>query len=313
MSLQKDKEKEKEVWKRQVRDFYDSIGWQMIDEGVYQNARFEDLRPVSREYIHRAHLRVKRYLKPTGRYLLDAGSGPVQYPEYLTYSEGYRYRVCADISIQALKEARRRLGDRGLYVVADVAHLPFASDVFDGVVSLHTIHHLPYEEHAQAYRELYRVLKPGATAVVVNGWRQPALLRWLRPIIWVADRIRWRLNRLRGHRPDADVAQAALQQRRPDWQRARTLVKKYTADDLRAMLPDIPMEIYAWRALSVKAMRSLIHPRLGGRWLLRALFWLEDRFPRFFGEKGAYPLIVLRKEAPSTLQNADDKTPPSTH
>ncbi len=295
MSLQNDK-KEQESWKRQVRHFYDSIGWQMIDEGVYQNARFEDLRPVSREYIHRAHLRVKRYLKPTGRYLLDAGSGPVQYPEYLTYSEGYRYRVCADISIQALKEARRRLGGHGLYVVADIAHLPFASEVFDGVVSLHTIHHLPYEEHAQAYRELYRVLKPGATAVVVNGWQRPALLRWLKPIMWVSDRIRWRLNRLRGHRPDADVAQAALQQRRPDWQRARTLVKKYTADDLQAMLSDIPIEIYAWRALSVKAMRSLIHPHLGGRWLLRGVFWLEDRFPRFFGEKGAYPLIVLQKD-----------------
>ena len=31
-----------------------------------------------------------------------AGSGPVQWPEYLTYSEGYQYRLCADISITAL-------------------------------------------------------------------------------------------------------------------------------------------------------------------------------------------------------------------
>ena len=44
--------------KQQVREFYDQIGWQEAGEGVYQNAHYEDLRPVSREYIHRCHLRI---------------------------------------------------------------------------------------------------------------------------------------------------------------------------------------------------------------------------------------------------------------
>ena len=35
--------------KREVREFYDSIGWQQIGDGIYQNARYEDLRPVVRE------------------------------------------------------------------------------------------------------------------------------------------------------------------------------------------------------------------------------------------------------------------------
>jgi SAM-dependent methyltransferase len=129
--------------KQQVREFYDQIGWSQAGEGLYQNARYEDLRPVVQEYIHKCHLRVNRYLDSAGDLLLDAGSGPVQWPEYLTYSEGYRYRVCADLSITALREARQRLGNKGLYVVMDIAHLPFHSDVFDGIVSLHTIHHLP--------------------------------------------------------------------------------------------------------------------------------------------------------------------------
>jgi len=38
--------------KQDVREFYDQVGWQQVSEGVYQNARYEDLRPVSREYIH---------------------------------------------------------------------------------------------------------------------------------------------------------------------------------------------------------------------------------------------------------------------
>ena len=95
-----------EAIKQSVREFYDQVGWQEVSEGVYQNARYEDLRPVSQEYLHKCHLRVNRHLTPQGRYLLDAGSGPIQYPEYLTYSAGYQYRVCADISIQALENFR---------------------------------------------------------------------------------------------------------------------------------------------------------------------------------------------------------------
>ena len=68
--------------KQRVRQFYDRVGWQTVADGTYQNARYEDLRPVAQEYIHRCHLRVKRFLKPSGKYLLDAGSGPVQYAEY---------------------------------------------------------------------------------------------------------------------------------------------------------------------------------------------------------------------------------------
>ena len=49
--------------KQQVRQFYDQVGWQEVSEGTYQNAHYEDLRPVAREYIHRCHLRVKRHLK----------------------------------------------------------------------------------------------------------------------------------------------------------------------------------------------------------------------------------------------------------
>ena len=59
--------------KQQVREFYDQIGWSQAGEGLYQNARYEDLRPVSREYIHNCHLRVKRHLTPEGELFLDAG------------------------------------------------------------------------------------------------------------------------------------------------------------------------------------------------------------------------------------------------
>ncbi|RMF48668.1 MAG: class I SAM-dependent methyltransferase [Anaerolineae bacterium] len=282
--------------KSQVRAFYDQVGWKEVSEGVYQNAKYEDLRPVSREYIEKCHLRVKRHLPPRGKYLLDAGSGPIQYPAYLTYSEGYRYRVCADISIVALQEARKRIGEHGLYVVADVANLPFKADAFEGVVSLHTIHHLPREEHPRAYGELYRVLKPGGSGVAVNGWGWARLSRWVNVPIRVRKAarkgVRALARRLKGRQAPQKAGRAAAQ--------ANLQVAYADKYDYRWLLQHVgtlfPLEIRVWRSVNTSALRFYIHPWLGGRWLLRALFWLEERFPHFFGKHGAYPLVIFRKD-----------------
>lgn len=270
--------------KEQVREFYNRIGWSQISEGLYQNARYEDLRPVSQEYIHKCHLRVKRYLSPTGKYFLDAGSGPVQWPEYLTYSEGYQYRVCADLSITALREARKRLGAKGLYVVADIANLPFAEGSFDGLVSLHTIHHLPLEEHRHAYLELYRVLKKGQRGVVVNGWYSPLFTRLSMPIITLIRRLRGLSSKQRKQDGDDESPQG-------------TFVAKMTPRWLKHELQEIgiPFAIYPWRSFGPLLSRWFIRPEWGGRFWLRLIYWLEERFPRFFGEHGQYPIILIWK------------------
>ena len=64
-----------------------------------------------------------------------------------------------DISITALKEARKRIGDQGLFVVGDVANLPFSSEVFAGAVSLHTLHHLPLEDQKKALENQKKALE----------------------------------------------------------------------------------------------------------------------------------------------------------
>lgn len=299
--------------KGQVRDFYDQVGWQEIGTGVYQNATYEDLRPVSREYIHRCHLRVNRYLQPHGKYLLDAGSGPIQYPEYLGYSQGYQYRVCADISAVALQEARKRIGDRvGLFVVADIANLPFKPLAFEGVVSLHTIHHLPVEDHARAYKELYRVLAYGCTAVIVNGWGSAPLKSLALGMVRIVARLRNKDDR--GHPPsgtllsqsqpvdsEAIVPESSPQRQDEPSNASRsvrgTFVRKHNASWLEWEIgSQIPVNIYVWRTFGVKFLRTFIHPRLAGRGFLQLLYWLEERFPRFLGRNGQYPLIVIRKE-----------------
>jgi SAM-dependent methyltransferase len=280
--------------KQQVREFYDQVGWQQIDEGLYQNAHYEDLRPVSREYIHRCHQRVGRHLRPEGRFLLDAGSGPIQYPEYLEYSRGYQFRVCADISMVALLEARRRIGSHGLFVVSDIARLPFKPGIFEGAVSLHTIHHLPEEEHLTAYQEIHRVLADGCTAVIVNGWPSSRLMSAFEPAMRLSRRVRSAAGRLAGRKTTS-----GKQKRKKDADEAApkgTFTNRHDYDWVMDVVGEfMAIEIGVWRSVSVRFMRTLIHPRLAGRFWLSLVYRLEESYPHWFGKNGQYPLIVIHK------------------
>lgn len=285
--------------KKNVREFYDRVGWQRIDADRFQNAQYEDLRPISREYIHRCHMRVKRHLAPKGRYLLDAGSGPVQYPEYLTYSEGYQARVCMDISIVALKAARERLGMHGMFVVGDVAHLPFRSEAFDAIVSLHTIHHVPMEDKLPAYDELYRTLNPGKQMVVVNGWTKSPLMTRLSGFMDFMTRAhRWWKSKVKketiemqaGSEPEK--VQDAEEQAPPQG----TYVHKLSAEWLtQALKGRMDHEIFVWRSVSVPFLRAVFYEEWGGRFWLKSLFFLEELFPHLLGKIGQYPLVVVHK------------------
>jgi SAM-dependent methyltransferase len=200
-----------------------------------------------------------------------------------------------DISIVALQEARRRIGDHGLFVVADVANLPFRAEPFDGVVSLHTLHHLPLEDQRKAYDELYRVLKPGCSAVLVNGWTESPLMQrmgWLVSLMEGAGRL---INRLR-RRETAQPAQQPASSEKKEAQPVGTFIRKQNPAWLQEQIGGrMQYAIYCWRSVSVRFLRAVMHDITGGRVWLRLLFWLEDRFPRFFGENGQYPLIVIRK------------------
>jgi SAM-dependent methyltransferase len=278
--------------KLQVREFYDHVGWQEASNGFYQNASYEDLRPVAHDYIHNCHLRVMRHLNPTGRLLLDAGSGPIQYPEYLEYSKGYQHRVCADISFVALQEARKRIGLHGLFIVCDVANLPFKSNTFDGMVSLHTIHHLPNDEHVRAYQELHRTLAPEGKGVIVNGWDNPPLTIFLNIWISLVERL---YALFLSKEKSSEHSQVSFSADKKAASRG-TYVRKHNAAWLQRDVGSLlPIKIWCWRSVSVRFLRTFIHERLAGKRLLKILYWKEEHFPHFLGKYGQYPLIVLSK------------------
>jgi SAM-dependent methyltransferase len=278
--------------KQEVGRFYDQVGWQQESTGFYQNAQYEDLRAVSADYIAKVHARVGEHLTPSGQYLLDAGSGPVQYEAYLAYSAGYQHRMCMDLSHVALIEARKRLGDHGLYVVGDIAHLPFNCEVFDGIVALHTIHHLPVAEKPACYQGLYDCLKPGRSMVTVDGWQGHGL-GWLWALmIRVADRLKRGKTKLA---PATQSIASSANSTKTDGPAGTFVIKNNARWFKQALEGKLPFKIYPWRSVSVHWLRSVISDNAKGKRWLDRLYRLETRFPRFFGENGQYPLIVFNK------------------
>lgn len=81
--------------------------------------------------------------------------------------------VGADLSLPCLQVARRRLDE---VVKVDAAHLPFADESFDAIVSRGCLHHLA--DAPAALAEARRVMKPGARALFMD----PREYAWLEPI-----------------------------------------------------------------------------------------------------------------------------------
>ena len=117
--------------------FYNEIGWNLTD-GITEDAlRFEDLRICAVDYVSKCRMRVYEHIPKQGDYMLDMASGPIQYPEYLRYSENFNKRCCVDLSSDALLQAKKKISDHGIYLNDSFFNIEFDDDFFDCSISLH--------------------------------------------------------------------------------------------------------------------------------------------------------------------------------
>jgi ubiquinone/menaquinone biosynthesis C-methylase UbiE len=214
---------------------------------------------------------VLRHLPAQGDRLLDMASGPIQYPEYLRYSENFRARVCVDLSQRALDMAAEKLGERGEYRCGDFLTMPFADGSMDAAVSLHTIYHMDAADQATAVRKLIRITKPGGVVVVV--YSNP---RYIVSSLGAPFR---RLVRL------VSPARAAGTER-PD----TIYFHRYPLAWWRQFEDTADVALFPWRTFATRDQKALIPSSRVASWL----FSLEEQFPAFFLRVGCYPMIVLR-------------------
>jgi ubiquinone/menaquinone biosynthesis C-methylase UbiE len=99
--------------------------------------------------------------------LLDIGSGAGQLIRpILKYGDPGIAVVGCDLSSIMLRRARGRLKDsRPEFSVADLAHLPFASESFDAITCGYVLEHLP--DARVGLREMARVLNPGGRILLL--------------------------------------------------------------------------------------------------------------------------------------------------
>jgi SAM-dependent methyltransferase len=206
--------------------------------------------------------------------------------------------VCIDLSARALADARRKLDAHGLYVVADIAHLPFRDGTFDAALASHVLYHVPADEQADAVHELYRTLKPGGTCVIIYIWPTSLLTK----ISERVSRARDLLVRLRsaiGTAPNSGFSGRA----RSD--SAATAPPLYFhPHDRRWMTHTLPKQwktrIRVWRSVDIAFSTTLISETVVGAALLRMIYWLEELFPHAPARVGRYPCIVIDKPAQQT-------------
>jgi len=270
-----------------VKSFYDDFGWVKKADGQFNDtAEFTLPRAVAQDYLRHCNARIGRWLGG-GRLLLDAASGAIPHQEYLAYSAGYDVRVCVDFSIRALREARAKLGDRGLYLLGDLTCLPLADGSVDAAISLHTIYHIPPGQQTTAVDELARVTRPGGRVVIVYVWGRSLAMDMVFKVRGWLGFIR-RLGRpspVAGTRGDAasrGVPSLYFQPQNHDWF-ARDIAARHSA------------RLRVWSAISTAFQTRFFTDGVVGRLSVAVVKTLEAAWPALAGRFGQYPMFIIDK------------------
>lgn len=107
-----------------------------------------------------------------GDHVLDLAGGTGDISALLSRKVGSTGRVLlTDINAAMLSRGRQRLEDRGLvgnidYALANAEALPFRDGLFDGVTIAFGLRNVTDKD--RALREMYRVLKPGGKALILE-------------------------------------------------------------------------------------------------------------------------------------------------
>ncbi len=136
----------------------------------------DDVRPHG---LHLGALRLRYALDALadvqGRVLVP-GCGAGRYVRAIERARPDLWVIGGDLSRRAIREARQR-DPVGRYVVLDACRLPFRSGVFDAVVFLDVLEHVPLPQ--AMIRECARVLRPGGVLhAFVPLEAQPGTLYW---------------------------------------------------------------------------------------------------------------------------------------
>ena len=109
--------------------------------------------------------KVLNFLKRKKGKILDLGSGAGRHLAQI--SNGKMYLV--DFSEKMIKLAKERAKEKKIdaeFSVAEIGKLPFKNNFFDSAIAIAVFHCIKPKEQEKAVKELFRVLKPKAKALI---------------------------------------------------------------------------------------------------------------------------------------------------
>ena len=271
--------------KKRVFDYYNEIGYEDNDSELshYEDSKkFVDYSETAYPYFKNSFQKAGKYLPAKGKYFLDIASGPIGNEEYLGLSKNYDYRICIDISFNALLQAKRNLKQKGIFICGDITCIPLVNDLCDVVVSHHTLYHVPKNEQAIAVKEMYRVTGKGGKTIIIYNWFFYSMgmnilllpvqfYRILRHFLG-----KWYVRIVKGN------PKLYYHVFPPSWWYGFPFSGK--------------MKIFCWRFGNHYFARMYIHKSLFGAQLVQRLIQLEEKYPQTMGKLGDYPIIVIEKD-----------------
>ncbi len=259
-----------------VSKFYNTKGWE-VDGGITEDAkRFEDLRECADEYVRKCRLRVLPHIPNEGVNILDMASGPIQYEEYLEFSKHFEKRYCVDLSSDALEQAKKKIGDHGVFLHGSFFDISIEENFFDCSLSIHTIYHMDKDKQEEAVRKLIYITKPGKPIIIV--YSNPYTLVGIP--YRVLRKFKHALKKLLKTESESPVL----------------YFHPHPINWWNRFTDTASLKILPWRSFSSDIQKSLIPDNSFGKNIFRKLFKLENKFPNFFVKHFQYPMIILVKK-----------------
>lgn len=299
IGLGEDNKGEMSFDKKRVFDYYNEINYKVKDSfKIYEDSgKWVDYRGVSLEYIRNSFKKSANFFSPNGKYLLDIASGPIGLPEYMALGAGYEFRICVDISINALIQAKEnieRTGKNGVFICGDITNIPIKDDSCDTVLCQHTLYHIPKDDQATAVEEMYRVAKPGSKIVIIYSWFYHSWFMNISLNFIQIYRIfrhylgKWYVKLLNSKPRLYFYAHS------PRWFR-------------RSFQFGNSIQFFCWRSTNKFFLRLYIHKWFFGERILKWLMKMEERHSNLLGVFGEYPAIVITKSNLIELNEYIDK------
>jgi SAM-dependent methyltransferase len=249
-----------------VYEFYKKKGWNFKKKISLDSELFEDNRKVAYKYLKDTRLKILKFIPKKGEHFLDFASGPIQYNEYLQYSKKYKLRHCVDFSPAAIREAKKKLKKHGRYYCKDILKIKFKKNYFDCILSMHTIYHINKNSQKKVINRLIEISKKNKPIIIVYS--------------------------------NPNIILKKIYSKFFNTSKKKTNIYFYCYPNEWWMQFEKKAQVsfHFWRSLSAQHQKKLIPNNFFGELLLQLLYFIENKFPKFFIKYFQYPIIILKKK-----------------